>query len=596
MATVTDPSLIAQLDAHAAATNGTPVTDPGLISQLDALSPTTTALGAAGRGALDAVPFGDKAAAGVQAALDPTPKSYKDYLSELDMLVGADKEQHPIAHDVGEVAGTAAPLAIPGVGEALSAESIAGRASIGAGLGALQGASSNRDTANLPSDVLKDAAIGGVAGPAVGKLADVLAGAGRGVGKGLSDALHDNPSPSIPDKVSAFTPPPTAATGPGTSIPMGPSSDLPTFNVTDRPAPATVAPTGPAPTPAAANPFPEKQGLFPSQNELKAEVLAGVLGGSPRQLRNLPGKDIIATLDHMSDVIAANSTKENPLISMNDRYADRQNKFTDWANSAGKTIGSELDKANVAPVPTAPIIQAVQNSQKFPSLDDANRIKGVVDAINQYSAQSGTPGAISFDGLHALKGDIGGQAFNGQGNPALQSAYHIISDLQDDLMQHAGPQVNMPAFNAAKEAYMTASRALPMLKMATARSLSKGYSSYGKPLGSLISGHPLDAVGDLLKEPIERALQSTAFRATHGPLGNTSAGLGNAATKAATYAAPNLAHPAMAQFKPQFQAALQGVTDPAMREKTIATTDYVLQQNNPAYAQAKQAAAESERK
>ena len=140
----------------------------------NSFGPATTAMGAAGRGALDAIPFGEKAAAGAEAAIGSS--KYKDYLAQLDQLIAADKQQHPIAHDVGEIAGTAAPLAIPGVGEALSADTLAGRAGIGAGIGALQAASANRDTSQLPQELLKGAGVGAVVNPAVGALGDAVSG------------------------------------------------------------------------------------------------------------------------------------------------------------------------------------------------------------------------------------------------------------------------------------------------------------------------------------------------------------------------------------------------------------------------------------
>lgn len=143
---------------------------------------TTSITGALGRGALDAVPFGVKGAAGLESTV--TGGNYDKYLKELDDLIEADRQQHPVAHGIGEVAGTVAPFAIPGVGEALGAETLAGRAGIGAGLGALEGASETR--APLTSeegikDIAKSAGLGALINPAVGGALDIAA-------KGLSKA------------------------------------------------------------------------------------------------------------------------------------------------------------------------------------------------------------------------------------------------------------------------------------------------------------------------------------------------------------------------------------------------------------------------
>lgn len=145
----------------------------------DAPQEQTSALGAAGRGALDAVPFGDKAYAAGAANINNT--TYDKELGNLDHQIALDKSQHPIAHDVGEVGGTVAPFMIPGVGEALGAESIAGRAAVGAGMGAVQGASENRDSSQMGTDIAKGAGLGAVAGPVVGAATDLVGGVANAI-------------------------------------------------------------------------------------------------------------------------------------------------------------------------------------------------------------------------------------------------------------------------------------------------------------------------------------------------------------------------------------------------------------------------------
>ncbi len=137
----------------------------------------TSAAGAAGLGAVDAIPFGMKGLAKGEEALKGG--KYDDYLKELDTLLAQQKEEHPIAHVAGELAGSVAPFAIPGVGEALGAESLAGRAGIGAGLGALQGASNTRNPLSSPAgvqDIAKGAGTGAVLNPALGAVGDFLSG------------------------------------------------------------------------------------------------------------------------------------------------------------------------------------------------------------------------------------------------------------------------------------------------------------------------------------------------------------------------------------------------------------------------------------
>lgn len=554
-------------------------------SQLaDSFGPATSAVGAAGRGALDALPFGDKAAAGIESAVGGD--TYKNYLSQIDKLIGADKEQHPIAHDVGEVAGTVAPFAIPGVGEALGADSLAGRVGVGAGIGALQGASNNRDSASLPSDVLKGAATGAVLNPVVGGVTDAIGGLFRSGGSKVAQAISSEGDtlhvPHIPDAT-----PPEAA--------PQPSADMPPHVPSSAAHGGTMDPTG-VPLDSSMNEMTagrQKQGLFPSPEEWRAEVLAGQLGGSPRQLRSLPGKDPIQTLNHMYDVIQSNPAQDgSPLISGMDRYSDRLQKFIDLQSRSGKVIGDTIKNSGIPPVPTQTISDGLGAALKFPNPDDAAQMKSVIDTLGKYSQADGTPGAISFQRLQQLKSDLGNEAFNGQGNKVLQAAYHVVDAAQDNELNKVGAAINKPAFDSAKSAYQMTSRAIPMLKMATTRSLAKGYSSFGTPLAALVTGHPVAALGSLMKEPLERMAGASIFNAA-----GSGAGVGSVAENVASKAGSDIAtlinHPAMAPYKQAFATAAKGATNPAEVQKSNAVTDFLMSQRDPKYAAAKQAALEA---
>src|SRR6201992_2653134 len=90
-------------------------------------------------------------------------------------------------------------------------------------------------------------------------------------------------------------------------------------------------------------------------------------------------------------------------------------------------------------------------------------------------------------------------------------------------------------------------RAIPMLKMATAKAL------VNKPsLTELLSGHPIAAATGLIKEPVERAANTIGFKMA-GPLhdlGNAQIGAKGGAqiASAASSIGPklNLEHPALA--------------------------------------------------
>lgn len=543
---------------------------------------TPSALGAIGRGAVDALPLGAKGLA--EAQYIATGKPYEQNLANFDKDVATDKEEMPIAHYTGEVAGSVAPLAIPGVGEALSSETALGRAGIGAGLGALQGVSQTRNDITTPegaSDVAKSALMGGVAAPVLGAIGDTLGKFFRGAvkvanGVGAETSEHVIPPEAATGAEDIFKGAP--ATPASVESPTAPASTTPPSMPSGKPPSVADVPLG----------VQAKQGFFPSKEELKAEVLAGALGGTPRQFRALPGKDLVASLNHMGDVIAENSTPDNPLIAAGDRYADRLQKFIALAQKSGKTIGDTIEQSGLGPMNTDPIKEAIQKAVQFPNLDDTIQLKNVMKQLDAYSAMENTPGSISFGRLQQFKTALGDQAFP-NGSPALKNVYHAISDIQNQALEKAGDAIDLPAFQKAKEAFQVTQQAIPMLRMSTARSLAKGYSSYGAPLASLVTGHPIDALGHMLKEPLQRAANAVAFGASRG---SGAVGAASEAPVMATVTNGLLNHPAMTPYRQSFQNAMQGAKDAAESEKAASVVDYTLSQRDPAYAAAKAKAQE----
>jgi hypothetical protein len=305
-----------------------------------------------------------------------------------------------------------------------------------------------------------------------------------------------------------------------------------------------------------------------SENEMKARFLTQVLGGSARQLRNLPGKNMVQTLNKMGDTI-----NENNLISMTDRFSDRMAKFQQAHDSAGRVIGATIEKAQVPAIPAAPIAEQIAKVVKFPNPQQLAQIQGLEKQIGAYADESGN---LTFQRLQQLKSDLGDQAFKGQGDPVLQQAYHVVSNIQDHQLESvAGMEgVNKPVFDKAKELYQVTSRALPMLKMATARSI------VNKPsLGELLSGHPIEAATKALGEPLTRATNAIGFKATSALEGVPSA--------VSSSAAPSSLAAIPKEYHQVFHQAIQGLQDPAEIQKQMSVTDFVLQSSNPAYAAAK---------
>jgi hypothetical protein len=127
-----------------------------------------------GRGALNNFPLAQQATAAL------TPGNYSPNLANLNAKASAAKQANPISYGAGAVAGAAAPLAIPGVGEALESAPIAGNALLGAA-----NAVGNTDITQHPKEALKQGLQGAVAGGAIGKVGELASDALKPVSEGM---------------------------------------------------------------------------------------------------------------------------------------------------------------------------------------------------------------------------------------------------------------------------------------------------------------------------------------------------------------------------------------------------------------------------
>lgn len=118
--------------------------------------PDEGAMMAAGRGALRNVPLAQQAVAGIEKG------PYEQNLADLTAKAEAAKTAHPYAYGAGAVGGAAAPMLIPGVGEAMAAGYVPAMVG-GAGLGAAQ-ALSDTPLTKEPGTIAKTAAAGGAMG------------------------------------------------------------------------------------------------------------------------------------------------------------------------------------------------------------------------------------------------------------------------------------------------------------------------------------------------------------------------------------------------------------------------------------------------
>jgi len=498
----------------------------------------TSALGAAGRGAVGVLPLGKQAYAAVAGAAENKP--YLQERQELEKEIEADIANHPAARLGGQVAGVVAPALLTG-----GASTLGGTIAEGAAMGAGFGAGNAIDTL----------ASGGSGAKAAGDVAlgTLAGGAGGAAGRAAGNLIGKAASPFVN-----------------------------------------------------------------SQDELMAEATAGILGGTTRQIRSLPGKNPVQTLTKLGSDMAKYHVNGEPLIQVTDQMPARLDKFIALQKQAGQTIGDTIKSSNVEPIAAKPIIDELGTALKFATPDDQVQMQAVMNQINQYAEKDGT---IPFDRLQQLKGELGDRAFHGQGDPVLQAAYHTVSDVQDRELEKVSSVINKPAFDDAKNAYQMTSRAIPMLRMAVSKEVG-GKTNMVVPGAALLSGHPLVAAGALAKNRLSQMGSGAMFKglqnipenagaiaeALPGKAGAQAGGAAVQQNMGETHPVPgkgapspsdtqpnklNIDHPALAQWKPMFQQNAQNAKNPGEVEKSHAVTDFILSQRDPGYAAAKKKASEA---
>lgn len=149
------------LDAQGAGHPGAPGVPEGFELDQAAEEEDNGALEAAARGALRNFPLAQQGAAAI-APINPfsEKKTYGEEIEHLTKEAEASKAAHPVAYGAGAVAGTAAPLLIPGAGAALEAAPILGNAALGAA-GSLSDANLTKPTMQDAKDAATAAAISG---------------------------------------------------------------------------------------------------------------------------------------------------------------------------------------------------------------------------------------------------------------------------------------------------------------------------------------------------------------------------------------------------------------------------------------------------
>ena len=315
--------------------------------------------------------------------------------------------------------------------------------------------------------------------------------------------------------------------------------------------------------------------VIPSRQELENMALAGRLGGSLRQIRALPGKDINQTMSMIGDRIRTSTIDGEPLLGTLDTAGQRLKKGVAFQKNVGDRISDIVERYGGANVPvseiTAPLEQAKQSfalskPQDLAQMDDIiNKVKNYADAENKT--------AFSFKKLQQLKSDLGDTAFKGEGDPVLQKAYHTIADLQNQKLEQFGSQLEnksqalLPSlkedFDNAKADYHMISTIMPMMRFAASKEIGGKIPSL-LPTMMGLSGHPGGAIAALSKNRLGEIGSGMAFNALKSLPENMDASVVSSVGGA--------------------QAAASQIP---FQQKQKAVFDYIRQSNNPHYAASK---------
>ena len=525
----------------------------------------TTALGAAGRGAVGMLPLGTQTYAATAGAAEGKP--YLQERQELEKEVQADIAAHPVARLAGQAAGIAAP-AIATVGSSIP-ESLLGAAGQGAAVGAGFGAGNAIDTL----------ANGGSGAKAAG---DVALGAGLGAAGGAAGAkLAGLAEEAIPGLETYAAKKAAQGVGMG-SDELGNMSQQELINtgkmLMDKGIVKTNAST---------------QEMFDTAKGMQDQY-----GDQIGQIGNKAGElglhtDIKPLLDSLDSKYQAASALQNPDEVRNAMFYKKG--MADILTMARQNISPGVASNPEGMVPQNIYFDQLQRLKK--SYGNSAFMNGTVKnpaAADVYSA------------LSAGQKDIVNKAIDNPDLPgelrdamAGYSKLHpVVDGLQDVLgRERAG---NMPAKGFGMIGKLVGQ--LPGQKTPVINALTS--------LGLLGAGHPLWALGAAtatLQNP--RAMSgmaqsmANAIPSVAGALPMAGAQVASAQnmgeTKPVHTNAPstskgqapttiNVNHPALASWKSTFDKNAATAKDAGELQKSQAVTDFILSQRDPAYAAAKQ--------
>ncbi len=359
------------------------------------------------------IPFAQQAAAAI-APINPLSEK-SDYSGELQHLTNAaesGKAQNPVSYGAGAVAGTLAPLAIPGAGEAMAATYPAAIAS-NAGLSAAQSLSDTNLT-NPSGDALKQALIAAGIGGTIGA-----------AGKYLTPAKALAPEAAAPEA--------SAPIAKGVSVEAPPEIAAPNGNVTE----------------VGGRAIPNKpvaKDFTPSAERARASMLVQGVGGMPRQWRNILGKDPVQAAN---EILTWSETADNgkSLVKLFDRPGELLAKTNKIHDESGKIIGDIVDKVggkiSVGKRELLDNLQPIYD-ESFMNPKARTEIGGLMEEIEK----ADEAGRLDFNGFNKLKSVVGKEAGRVNAEPAAQRAYGVMAQYGNDHVDRLARLVNDPAVAA----------------------------------------------------------------------------------------------------------------------------------------------------
>jgi hypothetical protein len=513
----------------------------------------TTALGAAGRGAVGMLPLGNQAYSAIAGAAQNEP--YLQERGELQKEIQADIANHEPSRLAGQAAGLAAPALLTG---GASAPASLGEAALqGAGIGAGFGAGNAIDTL----------ATGGSGAQAAGNVAlgAGLGAAGGAVGQKLAGAL---------------------------------------------------------------------EGAVPGIETYAAKKAAQGVGMGSDELGNMSQQELVDT-----GKMLMGKSIVRPGASTQEMFDTAKQQFDDIGTTIGQD-GNKLTELGLT-ADTKPLLdvlgQKYTAASQLANPDEARAAlfykRGIADILamaNQNGAERVAPDIlaeqpqsfVTFQQLQQLKKSYGNSAFENGAvvNPAAADVYGQLSAGQKAIAAKAIGNPDLPAH--LRDAMTNYSKLYPVVdglqdvlgRERAGNMPAKGFGMIGKlvgqlpgqkvpainaltSLGLLGAGHPLWALGAAtatMQNP--RALSTMAqgvANAIPGVAGKLPAvGAQLTGSTAPSTNALDVNHPALAPWKSVFDKNAANAKDEGEVQKSRAVTDFILSQRDPAYAAAKQKAAD----